>query len=319
MSDNAVHYTFLKLMTGYDLSIRRIPVMEIESKQPGPALILTGCMHGDETGGTVVIHELFKLLRKRLLRGRIFAFPLLNPFGFETASRRISLSNEDLNRSFPGRQKGTLAQRIASRVMEKVQEIQPQLVLDLHNDWNKSIPYALIDSIEDSGIQSHLHQYAMASGLLSVQESERIPASFSYSLNKMGIHALTFELGESLTINEKNVVHGLNAILNILRELQMVQETEKIYFNLPEVTRNKILMYSSEPLCSTSGIIRFYKRPGELIKKGDKLAKVYNAFGKLIETIVSCHNGIILGHHDYAVAFPGSPVMAFGVMNDFGE
>jgi predicted deacylase len=314
MINNKVHYSFLKLMTGYDLALRRIPVMEIESKLPGPLIVLTGCIHGDEIGGTVVIHELFKVLKKELLCGKIFAFPLLNPFGFETASRRISISNEDLNRSFPGKNKGTLAQRIAFRVMEKVQELQPQLVLDLHNDWNKSIPYTVIDPLEHNSNLSDIHHYAMASGLPSVQEPEKIPTSFSYSLNNIGIPALTLELGESLTINEKNVVYGLNAVLNILSELKMVHDMEKTNFILPEAARNKILMYSSEPLCSSSGIIRFLKKPGDLIQKGDKIAKVFNAFGGLIETIVSCHNGIILGHNDYALAFPGSPVMAFGVI-----
>jgi predicted deacylase len=303
-------------MAGYDLSLRRIPVMEIESLNPGPVIVLTGCIHGDEIGGTVVIHELFKVLKKELLCGKIFAFPLLNPFGFETSSRRISISDEDLNRSFPGKSKGTLAQRIAYRVMEKVVELQPQLVLDLHNDWIKSIPYTVIDSLENENRLADLHRYAMVSGLPSVEEPEKITSSFSYALNKQGIPALTLELGESLTINEKNVTFGLNAILAILRDLTMVGNLSlSNLYNIPDVAKNKILMYSSEPLCSSSGIIRFMKKPGDLIKYGDKIAKVYNAFGKLTETIVSCHNGIILGQNDYAVAFPGSPVMAFGVLN----
>lgn len=302
-------------MTGYDLSLRRIPIMEIESLKPGPSIVLTGCIHGDEIGGTVVIHELFKVLKKELLCGKIFAFPLLNPFGFETSSRRISISDEDLNRSFPGKSKGTLAQRIAYRVMEKVIDLQPQLVLDLHNDWIKSIPYTVIDSLEDETKLADLHHYALVTGLPSVEEPEKITSSFSYMLNKQGIPALTLELGESLTINEKNVTFGLNAILAILRDLTMVGNLRlSNLYDIPDVAKNKILMYSSEPLCSSSGIIRFMKKPGDLIKYGDKIAKVYNAFGKLIETIVSCHNGIILGQNDYAVAFPGSPVMAFGVM-----
>jgi len=298
------------------LSLRRLPLMEIEGAVPGPVVVLTACMHGDEIGGTVVIHELFKLLKKELLCGKIFAFPLLNSFGFETASRRISISNEDLNRSFPGKSKGTLAQRIAYIVMKKVLEIKPHLVLDLHNDWNKSIPYTVIDSIEDKDKLSILHHYAMITDLPAIQESEKILNSFSFTLNNHNIPALTLELGESLTINEKNIAFGLNAIINLLQELNMVQGIKlEIHYKIPDATKNKILTYSSEPLCSSSGIIRFFKKPGDLIKTGDKIAKVYNAFGKLTETIVSCHNGIILGHNDYALAFPGSPVMAFGVFN----
>ncbi|MBS0010822.1 MAG: succinylglutamate desuccinylase/aspartoacylase family protein [Bacteroidales bacterium] len=308
------HYFFLKVMTGYDLSNRRIPVMEIESSCSGPLVLLTACMHGDETGGTVVIHDLFRLLKTRMKCGKIIAFPILNPFGFEITSRRISISNEDLNRSFPGNLSGSLAQRISAIVMNKIINDKPDLVLDLHNDWNKSIPYVIIDNIENSLILSQLHHYAKISELPAIQESEKISGSFSYSLNNSGIPALTLELGESLVINEKNVVYGISSVLNILSVLGMVDNDPEITgYNLPERARNTILTYSSRPLCNTSGIIRFIKKPGDTVKKGDKLARVYNAFGRLTETISSVQDGIILGHNDYAVAYPGSPVMAFGI------
>ena len=49
-------YSFLKILTGSDLSIRRLPVMSVSSRNPGPVIWLTGCMHGDEVGGLIVIH-----------------------------------------------------------------------------------------------------------------------------------------------------------------------------------------------------------------------------------------------------------------------
>jgi len=308
------HYFFLEVMTGYDLSKRRIPVMEMESQTEGPMVALTACIHGDETGGTVVVHELFRILRRNLKRGKILAYPILNPFGFEITSRRVSISNEDLNRSFPGNMNGTLAQRIAAILMDNIVNRKPDLVLDLHNDWNKSIPYTVIDNIDDPVILSQLYRYARISKLPAIQEIEKITTSFSYCLNNSGIPALTLELGESLIINEKNVGYGINAVLNILSVLDMLTHRDDLPgFDPPLEVRNNILKYSASPVCSGSGIIRFSKKPGDLVKKGDRLARVYNAFGKLTETITAKQPGIILGHNDYAVAYPGSPVMAFGV------
>ena len=312
-----VHYSFVKVMTGHDLSIRRIPLMEIDSSMEGPVVVLTACMHGDEIGGTVVVQELFRTLKKALIRGRIVAFPMLNPFGFEVINRRISISNEDLNRSFPGNDKGTLAQRIAAIVMDKISDLKPDIVLDLHNDWNKSIPYIIIDPLQKDSQLDKLHHFASITGLPAIQETEHIPGAFSYNLNMKGIPALTMELGESLIINEKNVAFGISAVMSILSELGMTyRQTETMRIDLPARVKGRILNYSSRPLCSSSGIIRFNKKPGDLVRTGDRIARVYNAFGKLNETITSVHDGIILGHNDYAVAYPGSPVMAFGV---FGQ
>ena len=303
-------------MTGHDLSVRRIPYMKIESPVDGPVVLLTACMHGDETGGSVVIHELFRELKKNLLKGKLHAFPLLNPFGFENMSSRISISNEDLNRSFPGNIKGTLAQRIAAIVMKKIIDLKPDIVLDLHNDWNNSIPYAVIDAGIEQKTLITLHHFATVSDLPAVQETDKITTSFSYCVNMESIPALTLELGESMIINERNVIKGKEAILNILYDLGMTEKSTRTFnADLPSELQNKILMYSGKPLCSESGIIRFSKKPGDMVKKGDKIARVYNAFGKLLQTIVSVHDGIILGHNDYAVAYPGSQVMAFGVIN----
>lgn len=308
------NFSFMKVMTGHDLSVRRIPIMKIEHERSGPVVVLTAGMHGDEIGGTVVIQELFKQLKFELNSGTIYAFPMLNPFGFENTSRRISISNEDLNRSFPGNPTGSLAQRIAAMIMEKIRVLQPDLVLDLHNDWNKSIPYVVIDILEDKNKLALLHHYANRSGLPAIQEVDTIHTSFSYNLNIYGIPALTLELGESLIINEKNIIYGTNAVLNLLSELEMTKQSNELGFKIPEIIQNKVLSYSSNPLCSASGIIRFAKKPGDLVKEGEKIARVYNAFGKHTETIRSVHNGIILGHNDYAVSYPGSPVMAFGVL-----
>ena len=42
------HYSFKKIMTGSDLSRRRLPVMCATSGNPGPVVWLTACSHGDE-------------------------------------------------------------------------------------------------------------------------------------------------------------------------------------------------------------------------------------------------------------------------------
>lgn len=286
--------------------------MELDSEQDGPTVWITGCMHGDEIGGTVIIHELFKKLQKRLQRGRVMAFPLMNPFGFENSTRNI-MSEEDLNRSFPGSEKGTLAQRIAAKIFTYIVDSRPSLVIDLHNDWNKSIPYALLDPASYKSVDHKVEQLAQRTGLLQIVDTEKIHSSLTFNLIQEGIPALVLEMGESMTINEKNVEIGLQALWNILRNQGMVDDEDPLYqYPLPEKVRDKTLVYSCLPLSSTSGIIRFVRKPGELVVKGQKIAKVYNAFGKQIETIAALADGIVIGYSDSALSFPGSAVMAYG-------
>ena len=313
-----VRYSFLKILTGSDLSRRRLPFMVIESVNPGPVVWLTGCIHGDEVTGIVTIQEVFKAIRKQpLLNGSLYAFPLMNPIGFETASRNITLSKEDLNRSFPGDQNGSVAQRIADKIFSSIKQTNPTLVLDLHNDWMKSIPYTLVDPNPGSPHKKAYEQtlkVAGESGFLFLQENEDATGSFSYSLLEHDIPALTIELGESYIVNEKNVEYGVKSILKILAYLKMTEKpAEDFTYQIPEVAKGKILKSLLLPVSSATGIIRFQTQPGNLVKKDQAVAKIYNAFGKLQDTLFCKQDGIVLGNSDYSVAFPGAPVMAFGV------
>ena len=70
---NKVNYSFLKILTGSDMSRRRLPLMYVNSFKDGPVIWLTACGHGDEVGGVIVIQEIFKWIKKNiLLKGAIY-------------------------------------------------------------------------------------------------------------------------------------------------------------------------------------------------------------------------------------------------------
>ena len=292
--------------------------MSVVSSKTGPVVWLTGCMHGDEVTGIVTIQEVFKKIQKQcLLRGSVYAFPLMNPIGFETGSRNITLSREDLNRSFPGDRNGSLAERIADKILNTVRQTSPSLVLDLHNDWMKSICYTLVDPCPGSS-QRQAHKTAVTlanrSGFPVVLETDDVTSSLSYSLLKEGIPALTIELGESYVVNEKNVESGVRSVLGILGYLEMIELGDDFVVpQVPDELTKKRLKFSFGPVSSASGIIRFLAKPGDIVSSGQAVAKIYNTFGKLQDTIRCTADGVVLGHSDSSVAFPGAPVMAFGV------
>jgi len=162
-------------------------------------------------------------------------------------------------------------------------------------------------------IDSRVEALAAMTGLLQIVDTDKIHSSLTHNLIQEGIPALVLEMGESMTVNEKNIEIGLNALWNILRKFDMVADEGPLYrYPLPEKVANRRLEYSCLPLSSTSGIIRFIRKPGEMVVKGQKIAMVYNAFGKQIEIIRALEDGIVIGYSDSALSFPGSAVMAYG-------
>ena len=325
LTNQKIRYSFINVLTGSDLSSRRLALMEAKSTHEGPVVWLTGCVHGEEVGGIAIIQEIFKKLKKEpLISGAVYAFPLMNPMGFEMGSRGIGVSSDDLNRSFPGNSKGSLAERIADKIFTTIMSTHPTLVLDLHNDWTQSIPYTLIDpypGAEHKEAYEKVKAYAEQTGFVVINEQEEaddkddLKRTLSGSLLLKNIPAITLELGEAYIVNEQNVEEGVKAIWNILVKLGMVNPTEqKMDYSIPAELQGKILHYSHQPVSSASGIIRFKVKPGQLVKKDQPIAKIYNVFGRLEQTLVAEHNGIVLGHADSSVALPGEPIVSFGFL-----
>ncbi len=315
-----IKYSFLRILSGSDLAQRRLPMMSAVSDKPGPVLWLTACSHGDEVGGIVIIQEVFRKIRTRLLCGAVHAFPLMNPLGFETGSRNIMMSREDLNRSFPGNPQGSLGERIAHIIFTTIMDTQPNLVLDLHNDWIESLPYALLDhnpGPKHKTTYQKAVKVAQASGFCSITDSEEINKALSNNLIIRDVPALTLELGRAQTVSEINVAYGQEAIWNIMAQLGLIAPRNQVFqYPLPEqYTGGKVLRYSDKPYVSRTGIIRFLAKSGDEVQPGQPIARIVNAFGKLQETVTAKEQALVLGHSDSSAAFPGMPIMAFGILD----
>ncbi|MBK6739344.1 MAG: succinylglutamate desuccinylase/aspartoacylase family protein [Haliea sp.] len=140
-----------------------------------------------------------------------------------------------------------------------------------------------------------------------IVDEEELHQSLSFNLVLRDIPALTFELGQPYTVSESNVTCGVQAIWNILADLGMIAPRESLFrYPLPPgYTHDQPLRYSDKPYGAKSGIIRFLAAPGDVVKAGQPLARIVNAFGRRQETLLAATDGIVLGHADSSVAFPG--------------
>jgi predicted deacylase len=307
-----------------DIVERRIPVVCVDSQIPGPVLLLTACIHGDEVGGIAIVHDVITALKHQpLLKGSVHGMPLINSMGFENVSRYINTDREDLNSCFPGDALGTIGQRIARRLLDNILRTNPTLVIDLHNDWVRSIPYALIDPPGDyptAALADRVRELATASGLLTVEDHDVFHATkntLSGALTTAGVAAFTVEAGGAYSITEDNVRAGTRAVLSTLHALGMI---DKVHASAPASEHTQPLRYANPnlPLCTRSGLIRFEVSPGQEVKKNQVLARVYSAFGSLEETLRTEVSGIILGLTDHARVMPGREVVAIAQTPDSG-
>ena len=108
----------------------QLPVRVIRGKKDGPIVFISAAIHGDELNGIEIIRRLRKLSILKKLKGTLILVPIVNIYGIMTLSRYLP-DRRDLNRSFPGTTKGSLASRIAKIFFDEIVS-KCDLGIDLH-------------------------------------------------------------------------------------------------------------------------------------------------------------------------------------------
>jgi len=111
----------------YNFNENKIIYHEIDSKEPGPTIIITGGIHGDEPAGSLAAKKLTNFTPNK---GKLFIFPAINKEGLAVNNRYYE--NEiDLNRSFPGDEKGNIGEKLTASLFKFINE-KADMVIDLH-------------------------------------------------------------------------------------------------------------------------------------------------------------------------------------------
>lgn len=110
-----------------DINIAKLPsrspidisITVSRAKKAGPTLLFMAGMHGDEINGVEIVRRIIDQKIYKPTRGTVICIPLLNIYGFIHFSRYVP-DGKDVNRSFPGSSKGSLASRVAHYLMQDI-------------------------------------------------------------------------------------------------------------------------------------------------------------------------------------------------------
>ncbi len=96
-----VNFEIAKLHTRTPLSI---PIIIQRAKKPGPVILFSAGIHGDEVNGVEIVRQIITRKYNIPDSGMTICLPVVNVFGFLNQERKFP-DGRDLNRSFPGSEK----------------------------------------------------------------------------------------------------------------------------------------------------------------------------------------------------------------------
>ena len=295
-------------LTKINITISRLPtdtlidlnVFAYRGKKPGPGLLLTGGVHGDEINGIEIVRRLIKDNRLLPDCGLVIAIPLVNIYGFIYNSRELP-DGRDLNRCFPGSENGSLANRLAYVLMKKIIPLV-EYGVDFHTGGNRLSNYPQIRCMTANEKNLELAQAFAAPFTI---HSELIDKSFRKETARLGKTLLVYEGGESLRLDEWAISEAQTGVYRLMQHLNM-----KNFKTLPGQTN--ILKHSSWIRAKNSGIFNTQVEYGAKVTKNQTLAVITDPYNKANTIIKSPADSYVIGINNMPVINAGDALIHLG-------
>ncbi|KPK12745.1 MAG: succinylglutamate desuccinylase [Acidithiobacillales bacterium SG8_45] len=264
-----------------------VPVHVVTGKKSGPRLFISAAIHGDEINGVEIIRRVLKLPALKRLMGTLIAVPIVNVHGLINHSRYLP-DRRDLNRSFPGSEKGSLAARLANTFMREIVEKSTHGI-DLHTG---AMHRSNLPQIRANLDDKETDRLARAFQVPVIISSTLRDGSLREAAAECGIPMLLYEAGEALRFDEVSIRAGVKGIINVMRALEMLPPSR----STPRKQLEPVVARSSAWVRAPgSGILRAMVPLGARVKKDTLLGVVADPFGAREVNIMAPVNGIIIG------------------------
>lgn len=289
-----INFNIAKLHTAATIEV---PVIIERSKKPGPTILFTAGIHGDEINGVDIVRQLISRKINKPKRGTIICMPILNIFGFLNG-RRDFPDGRDLNRVFPGSKNGSLASRVAHRLMNEIID-DVDLIIDFHTGGASRFNAAQVRIIKD---QPELQDLATVFGAPFVLYSKHISKSFRNACFQMGKPILLYEGGKSFYVDNAISKIGVEGVKRILSHFDMLNSKEKAH---PSKASTVYVKESQWIRAKKSGMFKAKIAVNSKVEVGDEIGQITDPYGKIYRVVKSTLEGYVINVNEASLVYQG--------------
>ncbi|NND76707.1 MAG: succinylglutamate desuccinylase/aspartoacylase family protein [Flavobacteriales bacterium] len=287
-----IHLDIADLASGTKIDL---PIYIFNGKEKGKRVMFTGGLHGDEINGIEIVRRLInKKDLKSIKKGAVVAIPILNVYGFINFSRDV-VEGKDMNRSFPGSQRGSLASRVAHVITNKVLPII-DFGIDFHTGGGSRHNYPQTRYTKDHKASEDISD--IFSAPLSIS-TKTIPKSFRETAIKKNKPIVVYEGGEALRLNGPVINEGIKGCERVLSAFGCIDKNIG-----PGKTKrfDKMTWLRAD----RSGLFIALKKSGENCQKGELLGKINQIDpDRKLKNVIADRDGTIVGHNNSPVVSQG--------------
>ncbi len=273
-----------------------LPVHVVHGGEPGPVMFISGAIHGDEIQGVEIIRRILVHPSLGKLKGTLLAVPIVNSFGFLNHTRYMP-DRRDLNRSFPGSDRGSLASLVADLFFREV-VLRCGYGIDLHT---AALHRTNLPQIRLAPGDNELLEMAEAFAPPVILISKLREKSLRLCAGEAGVKVLLYEGGEALRFDEAAIDMGVKGSLRVMAALGMI-EAQPAKAVPPQVVFSDASVWVRAP---ETGILHTIRRTGDRVGRREVIGVVADPLGSQSVPVVADDDGIIVGRTNLPIVNRG--------------
>jgi predicted deacylase len=283
-----------------------IPVTLINGAHPGPKVVITAGVHGDEYTGIGAAVELAALLEPDELHGRLVVCPVANPPAVYGRARLSPLDGANLNRIFPGDADGGPSERLAAWLFDNLLD-GADAYIDLHagGAGDRLCDFVGYRISGDDALDTRAREMAHAVGFEDVVIGLDADGGNSHAAaTRRGIPSVLVELGELGERDAAEIQRLLNALLRVLRRVGLLRTPDE-----PLSPVREWVWVGSVP-APASGLWYPSFRVGEHVGAGETIGRIVDPAGGPDTTVTASASGRVFYGSNGLSVVPGAELAA---------
>lgn len=282
-----------------------VPVFVESALEPGPTVLITAGIHGDEVNGMEVVRQVISHGVNKPNKGTIICIPVVNVFGFIAKSRYFP-DGRDLNRVFPGIRNGSLASRVAWRFSNEVLPAA-DLCLDFHTGGGDRFNAAQVRISPGNPALKGLADIFQAPFTLY---EPIIEGSYRETAGKLGIPLLLNESGMALNLDKEMAGEAVNGTIRVLHHLGMLDPTIPVP---PPLHPNVLIHENKWVRADRSGFLHIKVAMHQYVEAGEVLCTVSDPYGSMSTPVLAPKAGHIINISRAPMVYGGDAIFNLGL------
>lgn len=268
-----------RLASGIELTI---PVHVLSGARTGPTLCLVSTAHGNEVFSIGLLRHILEAIDLSILQGTVIALPVINPLAMDAGTRNTPADMLDLNRLFPGKQQGSLSERMAVPISELVSRCD--CVIDYHCGTTEVVTNHVLVQNLPGEIGKEIRAFSRLYGLEMLHLSQGYPGSLTGYAAEKGIPGLVVEIGGGPLLTAAFVEGAKRGVWNIMKTLGML-------YGEPELPEQQILIRKMAMLRpSIGGVFQpdlEADQLGRIVPSGTPLGRIFSPMSLQEEEVLT--------------------------------